>query len=161
MFGAQNLAIEGNLYDVQFVDGSCIELFSGCDEVSDFAFANKDEAKKASKALFDQVLIDDMGAPAPFDTNFLLTNGCEHNYDFDACAIVTPTLDAFDYFDPISLYRGSSSAWNTALEEHPDAFQRDWDVSVGGPENYDTRLNRITVYADWTRVSAVPVPAAI
>jgi hypothetical protein len=36
LHGASGVLVDGNLYDVQFLDGSCISLYSGCDEDSDF-----------------------------------------------------------------------------------------------------------------------------
>ena len=35
LMGASNVSVDGSLYDVQFLDGSCIDLYNGCDEVSD------------------------------------------------------------------------------------------------------------------------------
>ena len=52
---------DGNLYDVQFLDGSCISLFNGCDDVSDFTFQTQAAAILASQALLDQVLLDGGG----------------------------------------------------------------------------------------------------
>jgi hypothetical protein len=34
--GAEGVEVGGTLYDVKFVDGSCVDLFSGCDEDTDF-----------------------------------------------------------------------------------------------------------------------------
>ena len=36
--GAKNLLVEGNLFNVSFVDGTCASVFSGCDSPSDFQF---------------------------------------------------------------------------------------------------------------------------
>lgn len=44
LFGARNVNVNGTLYDVQFMDGNCISLFTlgpmagGCNEDADFAF---------------------------------------------------------------------------------------------------------------------------
>jgi hypothetical protein len=36
ILGASGVDVGGTLYDVEFLDGTCIALFSGCDEVSDY-----------------------------------------------------------------------------------------------------------------------------
>jgi hypothetical protein len=56
LMGASNVLVDGSLYDVQFVDGSCIDVFNGCDDVSDFTFQSQAVASLASQALVDQVL---------------------------------------------------------------------------------------------------------
>ena len=38
LMGASGVDVGGSLYDVQFLDGTCIDLYSGCDDVSDFTF---------------------------------------------------------------------------------------------------------------------------
>ena len=36
LMGATDVQVGGTLYDVVFVDGTCIELFDGCDDLTDF-----------------------------------------------------------------------------------------------------------------------------
>ena len=72
--GARGIDIGGVSYDVEFVDGSCVEVFSGCNSSSDFAFRNQANADLASQALLDQVLID--GPLGLFDSMPALTEGC-------------------------------------------------------------------------------------
>lgn len=69
--GASGVDVEGALYDVTFADGTCIELFSGCDEASDFNFSDLLLARAAGQALLDQVF---QGLQ---DTRPELTFGCE------------------------------------------------------------------------------------
>ena len=38
LMGASGVDVGGILYDVEFLDGTCIDLFSGCDESADFDF---------------------------------------------------------------------------------------------------------------------------
>jgi hypothetical protein len=38
LIGASDVLVDGSLYDVRFLDGSCITLYSRCDEASDFTF---------------------------------------------------------------------------------------------------------------------------
>ena len=58
--GAQNVDL-GSLgfFNVEFVDGTCIALFDGCNQVADFDFTNEADALLAAQALLDQVLVDD------------------------------------------------------------------------------------------------------
>lgn len=55
--GATDIDIDGTLYDVLFLDGSCASLYDGCDEVSDFNFTTEAEAVDASLALLEQVFL--------------------------------------------------------------------------------------------------------
>jgi hypothetical protein len=82
LYGAFGVNVDGSLYDVQFLDGTCIDLYSGCDEASDFTFQTQAAALLAAQALLDQVFLD--GAYL-FDTNPELTNGCT-----SSCGLWTP-----------------------------------------------------------------------
>jgi hypothetical protein len=75
LMGASGVDVGGSLYDVQFLDGTCIDLYNGCDEVSDFTFQTQASAVLASQALLDQVFLD--GVDGLFDSVPQLTNGCE------------------------------------------------------------------------------------
>lgn len=74
LFGASNVDVDGLLYDVEFIDGACVDLFSGCDEAGDFTFNTSADALAASQALLDQVFID--GGLGSFDSDTSLINGC-------------------------------------------------------------------------------------
>src|SRR5262245_843905 len=64
--GARCINVGGVLYDVDFRDGTCVEVFNGCDEASDFLAATGG-TRPFSQALLDQVLLD---SPAGlFDTH--------------------------------------------------------------------------------------------
>ncbi|MGW8370022.1 MAG: PKD domain-containing protein, partial [Gammaproteobacteria bacterium] len=56
--GATGVAVAGELLNVQFVDGSCAEIFGGCDETADFFFGSSasTDADAASRALAQHVL---------------------------------------------------------------------------------------------------------
>jgi hypothetical protein len=56
LIGAHEVIVSGALYDVEFLDGSCAEVFFGCDELTDITFL-RDEAGTAAQALLDQVFI--------------------------------------------------------------------------------------------------------
>ena len=72
--GATGVSVEGILYRVDFLDGTCIAVFTGCDAPGDFAFHTVESGQAAAQALLDQVLLDTL--QGAFDTNPALTNGC-------------------------------------------------------------------------------------
>ncbi|MFA7604274.1 MAG: PEPxxWA-CTERM sorting domain-containing protein [Novosphingobium sp.] len=84
--GATDVDVNGAMYDVRFVDGTCQALFSGCDEDADFIFRTKETARAAAQALLDQVLID--GPAGNFDSVPQLTAGCIDTYGF--CLTIIP-----------------------------------------------------------------------
>ncbi len=71
LVGASDVLVDGALYDVEFVDGTCIALFAGCDANTVFTFGTWESALQASQALLDQVFIDD--ASGMFDSDPSLT----------------------------------------------------------------------------------------
>jgi hypothetical protein len=85
LFGASGVLVDGSLYDVQFLDGTCIDLYNGCDEASDFTFQTQASAVLASWALLDQVFLD--GVEGQFDSFPQLTNGCT---SLTECTSLTP-----------------------------------------------------------------------
>ena len=84
--GASGVDVGGILYDVEFLDGTCIAMFNGCDDASDFTFGNEGDAQIASQALMDQVFLD--GALGNFDSNPGLTYVCGASQPH--CYIYTP-----------------------------------------------------------------------
>src|SRR3954465_15827217 len=72
--GASEVNVGGTLYNVEFVDGSCNSLFSGCIDAS-FTFHTASTAAAAAQALIDQVFTD--GPQGNFDSRPELTVGCE------------------------------------------------------------------------------------
>jgi hypothetical protein len=86
LVGATEVDVAGSLYDVSFIDGSCITLFDGCDSASDFPFGSALDTTSglaAAQSLLDQVFV---GA---FDTSPGLTRGCS---DVALCIAFIPTL---------------------------------------------------------------------
>jgi len=79
--GAGGVIVDGTSYNVEFLDGACSALFSGCDQASDFAFTTFGSATLAANALLEQVLI---GA---YDTNPALTRGCSGT---SSCTTIIP-----------------------------------------------------------------------
>jgi hypothetical protein len=85
LLGASKVDVGGDLYDVVFTDGTCIVLFSGCDNNSDFVFTTETAALAAATALAEQVFLD--GPDGNFDTLPGLTSGCGHE---TVCGVYIP-----------------------------------------------------------------------
>lgn len=83
--GATGVNVGGSLYDVSFADGTCINVFSGCDSATDITFQSLADATVAAQALLDQVFLD--SALGSFDTNPGATRGCESS---DSCLASVP-----------------------------------------------------------------------
>ncbi len=140
--GATGVNVGGTLYDVEFVDGTCIALFTGCDSVNDFTFTTQAAADSASQALLDQVLLDTgLGA---FDTDPALTFGCSVGFD-EACFIDTP----FSLVGNTVLARsaGNSFEVSDSISAAPLINPTD-DLAVG----------QLDVYARWMPSSVAPIP---
>jgi hypothetical protein len=128
LVGASNVEVDGSNYNVQFLDGTCISLFSGCDEASDFTFSSRAAATLAAQALLVQVFI---GGANLFDNFPELTNGCTiHNhchaltpYAVDAALIdVTSATNFFDSGGTISVWPGLFGAAQDLAQEDNDVF---------------------------------------
>ena len=144
LVGATGVNVNGALYDVSFMDGTCISLYNGCDDSTDFLFADNSESKAASLALLDQVFI------GIYDEQPELTRGCSsttkncfaRTYDFGNGSGVTL----------IHVH--------SALNTPEDVLQQDNTIGGTARSFEDTStLDKRTV-AVWT-VSAVPLPASV
>lgn len=143
--GAHGVNVDGAVYDVEFVEGTCIDVFDGCDEASDFGFADLAAAQLASQALQDQVFLD--GGAGNFDSVPNLTFGCSGSF----CGAVTPF--------------GVPDATNTSVISSINFVAEASDVYGNGStaRTYDTgssNLDELSVYVVWTPVqAAAPLPA--
>jgi hypothetical protein len=86
LLGASGVTVDGISYNVEFLEGTCIALYGGCDEASDFTFITESAAMLASQALLDQVFLD--GGLGNFDTDVDLTFGCTGSTPH--CDAITP-----------------------------------------------------------------------
>ena len=142
IISALGVSVEGNLYNVTFIDGSCNELFNGC---MDFAFATEPAAAAASIAL-STVLIDGAGGLTP-DSDPTQIRGCDLAR---VCNIATPYRATTIGGPPRVLTRGF---FNYMEGEGED------DFSVGSyPASSSLDLAIHQTYAVW--VSQVPIPAS-
>jgi hypothetical protein len=150
LMGASNVLVDGSLYDVQFLDGTCINLYSGCDEVSDFTFQTEASAILASQALLDQVFLD--VTAGDFDSSPELTSGIEHP---DLGLITTP-YDVFFFSGPPF---GSGYGYKERTAEVYNVTGTTSDDSVVYPVNYSVH-DQTQSSGGATRVHAVWSPAA-
>lgn len=142
--GALDVNVSGTLYDVEFVEGTCIVLFSGCDEPSDFTFTTMASGRDASFALLNQVFRD---VPAGnFDSDPSLTFGCEPNPTADFCLAITPW--------GLTTVAGFANTDFAANALGPGGFAALATMFV----TEDTTAFPQWVYARWTPATVEPVP---
>ena len=143
--GASDVDVGGTLYDVQFLDGSCISLFTGCDSATDdFAFTTTADALIAGQALLDQVFTD---TPlGQFDSDVALTNGCT-NSPFGFCAVNIPYAVSNGVVDLVDVE-------NFFLEDFDRVLQFSSDQIL------DTTPNPAVTYAVWS-LASVPEPGTL
>ena len=153
LLGVTDINVRGTLYDVMFLDGTCVELFSGCDENSDFlftrdfgfGFVSEEVTAEALQILLDQVFVD--GPLGQFDTNPSLTAGCTSIGG--GCGIVSPF------------------ALRVAVPGTFNGIVADNDVTSKSNNAYnstislDLRNHDDLVYAVWTRSVSVPEPGTL
>lgn len=141
--GANNVVVNNVLYNVRFMDGTCVDLFSGCDDSSDFTFQTENEAVSAASALLDQVFVD--GSQGAFDTQTALTAGCSVSY---YCMAWTPFQGSDDF-----VLAGWAWNWSGA---------GDIAIRDGAKRTRDLTNDLDLVYAKWetaTVVTAVNEPS--
>ena len=146
LMGASGVLVDGSLYDVQFLDGTCIDLYNGCDEASDFTFQTQASAVLASQALLDQVFLD--GVEGQFDSLPQLTNGCTYS---ERCVSLSPY--ALSGSPLVLSVAGAQNEKPPSIDisSLPAHLSRDVLVSVVG---LDGSFN----YAVWS-ASVVPEPS--
>ena len=132
LVGASGVDVSGTLYDVEFVDGTCIDLFDGCDEPSDFTFSTQGSATAAAKALMDQVFID--GIDGLFDSNPGSTFGCTGSIE---CDVWTP-------------YKSNMSGLSVGVALNW-VLNDGYHVQTGKIPSFDTSFSSV-VFARFTQV---------
>ena len=147
LVGAENVNVNGVWYDVKFADGTCIDLFSGCDENSDFIFSTFSSVQMASEALIDQVLVD-LSPELNFDSDPSKTFGCDF---ITACRSQIPFRTAFN------------SPTRVAVSG-PTNYRESNSVGISGswPDSWDTTRYGLLNFAVWTeKVHTIPEPSTI
>lgn len=140
LLGATGVDVGGTLYDVTFVDGTCVALFSGCDDSGDFVFPTSTAAVAASQALLDQVFLDVVSGS--FDSVPQATAGCAAPAE---CYAWTP-------FSP------GSPSFAMALALNRSGSLSDLVLTGGDNPSLDTSNFSPHVFAVWT-LTPVPEPS--
>ena len=164
--GARNVAVLGNLYDVEFIDGTCATLFSGCDESSDFTITDSLTAEAAAEALLDQVFVDSpLGS---FDSKVDVTQGCASvaSQPDEWCFAIIPFSLATLFGQPAIAF---TFAFNSEIESEDRVGSSgepsiDLKASSRYPSGCDTTTDPCfaldAVFARFTQSSAAPEPSA-
>lgn len=144
--GAHNVQVGGTLYDVTFVDGTCVDVFGGCETASDFTFATFADAAAAASALLGQVFVD---APpvGNFDGHPELTLGCTDPFQ---CSVAIPTEVSTG--GGVGVVSGAT-AYNSPGGKLVSNFNFLTD--------FNTSTYPIAVWADFTAAPPVPEPASL
>jgi len=144
LMGASNVLVDGGLYDVQFLDGTCIDLYNGCDDNSDFApLQSFAFVELALAALGTQVFIDTGVAGEEFFSEPSLTNGCTNQFQ---CWVRAP-FSLFSSSHPVGFI-------NLGVAKHEGAYTIEPTASQAFRDD-DTSSSALYVYSVWT---AVPEP---
>lgn len=143
LVGVSGLQVDTELFDVVFVDDSCINAFGGCnDAISDFTFQTLDDATAASSALLDAL------ANSIFLDQPINIFGCSA---LEVCGITTP----------YSLSTTQPRV-NAATLDIRATFQNGLDSTsfTSFLTAADLTDSPSSVYAAYTAVAPVPLPAA-
>jgi hypothetical protein len=150
--GASGVTVGTNIYNVEFLDGSCVSLFSNCaadpatSSLPPFAFTTLADAIAAGDALLLQVFVD--GAQGNFDTVPGSTRGCAPGVTRCFQAIPFELRDPFEFVEIV--FGGS-------LNDSGDMDRTDFSfftANIADFTNFDD-----FVYARWTEVTLIPLPA--
>ncbi len=144
LLGADDVDVNGTLYDVRFEDSSCALLFSGCDNALDFTFTTEMEATAASQALIDQVFLD--SSLGNFDSDATLTVGCTTTL----CGVEIPYALSLDMLTVMTIGAANSLASDFTFA---DSFAVSADLTGFINVVYG-------VFSPSDTVSEVPLPAA-
>ncbi|WP_101760519.1 hypothetical protein [Oceanicoccus sp. KOV_DT_Chl] len=141
IYGAEGIEVNNSFYSIRLSEGSCIDIFNGCDQVTDFTFHTFDEAMLASQALVDQLFI---GAWDRTDDSLL---GCDDEF---YCGLLTVYNPYDGHFFSLLALHGVSAIGNGVGDHSAYAA---WDTT------YEDKY----VFVIWshTQPAMVPVPAAI
>lgn len=144
LLGARNLDVDGALYDVTFVEGSCFTLFDECDEASDFPINDEATARAAGQALLDQVFIDSVFGE--FDSDPSLTGVCNLP---DGCQLIIP----------FAVDRNLVS-WILSVNGPDESLDNLFDGTI--PKRNDTSEAPFAAYAFFSRTStSIPEPSTL
>ena len=145
LVGASGVNLGGELFSVEFVDASCVDVFNGCDAVSNFDFQTSKDATAASQALLDQVFTDSNSERLNDPLTFV--NGIE---DSALAQFATPwTLPGVSINDEATVGASVLEFRGDFLTDEIGDFLR----SVSGGADDESG-----VFAVWSADSITPVP---
>ena len=149
LMGADDVDVNGTLYDVLFLDGAAEELFSANGD--DFAFTSLETADIASQSLLDQVLLDDDSGL--FDSAPETISGIS---SADYSLILTPygyspRGSGTGYYVDCSMIYNSTSIEDSIYSNNIDPV---YDTENG-------QSGEIYVWAAWSEAAPVPIPGAV
>ena len=138
--GATGVKVEGKLYDVTFVDGTCASLFSGCDAASDFTFQNATSARAAAEVLLNEVFVDVPNGY--FDSLTARTLGCSSVYYCNSVIPYAPSVAtrfaAVTAQNNSALYGGndysSMGTWSVTLNSTDSSSMNFAKFQIAGTE---------------------------
>lgn len=149
LVSAWDILVDGVAYDVSFQEGTCIELFNGCDNSIDFIFDTQQTVEAASLALLNQVFLDTIEVSLDSFPN--LTVGCSFTPHF--CAVLTPFTSQLPFLDLRRII---------TVNETMEIDDRIITARTSFGPSTDTTFFADVVYAVWsTSPVAVPEPGAI
>jgi hypothetical protein len=144
LVGASNVEVLGTLYDVSFLEGSCVEAFSGCDNAAeDFDFTDAVSALAAAQALLDGVFI------GIFDDTPTLTFICPAT-QIHCAATIPYAVGLIETSEIVSV----AYAKNHAVEGFDGI-----DTSIFN--RTDNHLEYGYFYARFTQTAAIPEPSTL
>lgn len=146
--GATGVVVGDETFDVSFVDGACIDIFSGCEDSGNFTFKTFESAKLAAAALEATVFLD--SEQGNFDSIPSKVRGCSG--PITPCSIMTPF--GFSAVSPAEISDVSFINAPQRMDPGPISGASDF-VAKGRTKNKKTKPV-ISVWAVWSSLSPKP-----
>lgn len=143
--GAYGVEVGNMLYNVEFIDDSCVNIFSGCNDVSDFMFQTRNSATAASLALIEQVFVDQPSGA--YDSDPSLTHGIENRFT----SFINTIYGLEDISGETNLKIQAVSNSNADFEEYDGVSGR-----AGWTPTDDFLEVDAMVLAKWTELGQIP-----
>jgi len=153
LLGVNGLNVGGTNYNVLFVDNTCVLAFAGCDVTTDFDFQNQTDAVAAAQALLNSISGSFFDAPPTqvfgLGASSIGNIFIPYNRTFNTARDGTITQ---------RVVIAGVRIPGTAL---PPQTTLDIFSTFTTDPNFDSATNDTQVFADFTAVSPVPLPAAL
>lgn len=145
LHGASNIGIDGTLYDVEFFEGTCEDVFSGCTTTSNLLFNSLELAKKATQTIIDLLFVD--SSSGQFGNMPYLTFGCDDSAN--QCSVDTPYKVEIDNNGFAIAFFASATNFNENV-----GSTRLTETSY--PSYFDTSTFSHRVLAKWSLADSQP-----